>query len=288
MWITAAIFSAFFAGISSVLSKRGVKKIDSDVATAARTTVVFALAWAIALCTGAAKHLFTIGARSFVFLVLSGLATGASWLCYFKALSMGEASKVAAVDKSSVVFSVLFALLLFPEEREGLAGKLVCLAAIAVGTFAATDLRPGEKKRNCGWLFFALLSALFAAATSVLAKIGVEKVDSNLATAIRTSVVLLLSWLVVLGKGEGKGVKACRGREGIFLLLSGLATGASWIAYYYALRYGQVSVVVPIDKLSILVTVVFSVLALGERLSLKAWVGLALLTAGTVVMAVFP
>lgn len=287
LWVFAAVLSAVFAGITAILSKCGVKNVHSNVATAVRTSVVLVFAWIIVFITGAYKTLGGISVKSWVFLILSGLATGASWICYFKALSLGEVSRVAAVDKSSVVLSVIFAIIIFPDERTLWWAKLLCLAAIAVGTFFMTDIKRGENKGKFAWLIFAILSAVFAAATSILAKIGIENVDSNAATAIRTCVVLVLAWLIVLCKREVKYVKELRAREIIFLVLSGLATGASWLCYYYAIQQGQVSVVVPIDKLSILITVIFSLIIFKEKLSVKAWLGLAMLTAGTVFMAVF-
>ena len=287
MWIVAAVMSAAFAGITAILSKCGVKNVNSNVATAIRTSVVLVLAWAIVFATGAYRTLADISVKSWIFLVLSGLATGASWICYFRALSVGEVSKVAAVDKSSVIMSALFAMIVFPAERTRWWLKLICLAAIAVGTFLMTDIKRGDDKSKSVWLVFALLSAVFAAATSLLAKIGIENVDSNAATAIRTCVVFVLAWLIVFCRKETKFVKDLKGKEICFLILSGLATGASWICYYYALRYGQVSIVVPIDKLSILVTVIFSLVVFKEKPSVKAWIGLAILTAGTVLMAIF-
>lgn len=287
MWIVAAILSALFAGLTAVLSKCGIKHANSDVATAVRTSVVLVLAWAIVFITGAYTTLSQISGRSWLFLILSGLATGASWICYFRALSLGEVSKVAAVDKSSTVLSVLFAIILFADEREKWWLKLIFLALIAAGTFLMTDIKRGTEKKKLTWLAFALLSAVFAAATSLLAKIGIENVDSNAATAIRTCVVLVMAWLIVFCRRETKYVKQLRGREIVFLILSGLATGASWLCYYYAIQQGQVSIVVPIDRLSILVTVLFSLVVFKEKLSLKAWIGLALLTSGTVLMAVF-
>lgn len=287
MWIVAAVFSALFAGITAVLSKCGVKKTNSDVATAVRTSVVLVMAWGIVFITGAQKDIADVGARSWIFLVLSGLATGVSWMCYFKALSLGEVSKVAAVDKSSAVLTVLFAMIIFPDERNLWPLKLVFLAVIAAGTFLMTDIKRGTEKGRSGWLFFALLSAVFAAATSLLANAGLDGIDSNLATAVRTAVVLVVAWGIVLCRGEARAVKQTEGKELLFLVLSGLATGASWLCYYYAIQHGQVSVVVPIDKLSILVTVLFSLAVFKEKLSWKGWTGLALLTAGTVCMAVF-
>lgn len=287
MWIVAAILSAVFAGLTAILSKCGVKNANSDVATAVRTSVVLVMAWLIVFITGAYTTIADISAQSWIFLILSGLATGASWICYFKALSLGEVSKVAAVDKSSAVLSVLFAIIIFPDERNLWWLKLIFLAVIAAGTYLMTDIKRGEDKGRLTWLIFAVLSAVFAAATSLLANAGIEGVDSNLATAIRTVVVLIMAWLIVLCRGEGKFVRELKGREIIFLVLSGIATGASWLCYYYAIQQGQVSVVVPIDRLSILITVIFSLIVFKEKLSVKAWIGLALLTAGTVCMAVF-
>lgn len=287
MWIVAAILSAVFAGLTAILSKCGVKHANSDVATAARTSVVLVMAWLIVFITGTYTTIADISAQSWIFLILSGLATGASWICYFKALSLGEVSKVAAVDKSSAVLSVLFAIIIFPDESNLWWLKLIFLAVIAVGTYLMTDIKRGEDKGRLTWLIFAVLSAVFAAATSLLANAGIEGVDSNLATAIRTVVVLIMAWLIVLCRGEGKFVRELKGREIIFLVLSGIATGASWLCYYYAIQQGQVSVVVPIDRLSILITVIFSLIVFKEKLSVKAWIGLALLTAGTVCMAIF-
>ena len=287
MWVIASILSALFAGITAILSKCGVKDTNSDVATAVRTSVVLIFAWIIVLITGAYTTLPDISIRSWIFLILSGLATGASWICYFKALSLGEVSKVAAVDKSSVVLSVLFAIILFADEREVWWLKLIFLAIIAVGTYLMTDIKRGDGGEKLTWLIFALLSAVFAAATSILAKIGVENVDSNLGTAIRTCVVLVLAWLIVFGRKETKFVKEIKGKKVVFLVLSGITTGASWLCYYYAIQQGQVSVVVPIDKMSILITALFSLIVFKEKLSIKGWIGLLLFTVGTVCMAIF-
>lgn len=287
MWLLVAAMSAVFAALTAILSKCGIKNVNSDVATALRTSVVLIFAWIIVFATGVYKDIAAIDTKSLIFLVLSGLATGASWICYFKALSIGEVSKVAAVDKSSVVLSVLLAIIIFPQERGGWWIKLSCLVAIAVGTLLMTDIKRGEDKTRLGWLIFALLSAIFAAATSILAKIGIQNINSNLATAIRTCVVLVMAWLIVIARGELKTIKDVKAKDVVFLVLSGIATGASWLCYYYAIQKGQVSIVVPIDKLSILITVLFSLAVFKEKLSAKAWTGLGLLTAGTVLMAIF-
>lgn len=287
MWIVAAVFSAFFAGITAILSKCGIKNINSDVATAIRTSVVLVFAWAIVFVTGAYETLSEIDPRSLIFLVLSGIATGASWICYFKALSLGEVSKVAAVDKSSVIFSVLIAIAVFPAERRLWWVKLICLAAVGAGTWLMTEIKRSEEKTKTTWFFFALLSAIFAAITSVLSKLGMENVNSDCATAIRTGIVLIMAWLIVFAKKETGLVKEVNKKDLLFLVLSGISTGISWLCYFYAIQHGQISVVVPIDKLSIVITVVFSVIFLKEKASSKVWLGLGLLTAGTLCMAIF-
>lgn len=290
MWVAAAVLSAVFAGITAILSKCGVKNTPSNAATAVRTSVVLLFSWGIAFATGEYRGIAKIDAKSWTFLILSGAATGASWLCYFKALSVGDVSKVAAADKSSVVLSVLFAVLLFADERKNVVIKLCCLVPIGVGTLLMADIKTAFKKRENSqgksWLFFALLSAVFAAATSILAKAGIQNVNSNLATAIRTCIVFVFAWAIVVGKKEGRAVVSITKKDALFLVLSGIATGASWLCYYYAVQNGQISVVVPVDKLSILITVLFSAAVLKERLSKSAWIGLALLATGTVFMAV--
>ncbi len=287
MWLLAAVCSAVFAGITAILSKCGVKRANTDVATAIRTSVVLVFAWILVFATGAQRTICEIDGKSWLFLILSGIATGASWICYFKALSLGEVSKVAAVDKSSVVLSVLFAILLFPSERHRWQIKILCLAAIAVGVYLMTEIKRGDRGKSLRWFLFAALSAAFAAATSLLAKIGIENVNSNLATAIRTCVVLLTAWGIVAGRKEWKYVREIKGRELVFLFFSGVATGASWLCYYYAIQRGQVSVVVPIDKLSILLTIAFSRIVFREKLSKKAWCGAGILTLGVLCMALF-
>ena len=287
MWILTAAFSAFFAGITAILCKCGIKKTNSNIATAIRTSVVLLMAWLIVFITGAYVTITNISVRSWVFLILSGMATGASWICYFKALSLGEVSRVAAVDKSSTIFSVLFAIILFTEERDLWWLKLIFLALILIGTYLMTDIKHHEEKTKKTWFFFALLSAIFASLTSVLAKIGIENVDSNLATAIRTCIVFVFAWSIVFICKEAHFIKDVKPKELSFLVLSGITTGTSWLCYYYAIQNGKVSVVVPIDKLSILVTVIFSYIVFKEKLSLKASFGLILLVASTVCMAIF-
>lgn len=326
MWIVFACLSAVFANLTAILCKCGIKKTDSDVATALRTIVVLIFAWIMTFVVGSYKDIANVSAKSFLFLILSGLATGASWICYFKALSMADINKVVPIDKSSTVITVLFAIIIF-HETNNLWIKLAGTALIGVGVmltvekkdiksapatvtaaitadngsastetvlFDATDkgnLQPAsanvKTKRNVGWIVFAVLSAAFAAATAILTKIGIENVESNLATAIRTTVVLVAAWFLVIAKKKTHLIKGIDKKELLFISLSGISTGASWLCYYYAIAKGVVSVVVPIDKLSVLLTVAFSCIFLKEKLKLKSAVGLIIMTAGTLLMAIF-
>ena len=288
LWLAMAVLSAFFAGLTAILAKCGIQRTDSDVATAVRTLVVLAFSWIMVLVVGSLDTISAISARSLCFLVLSGLATGASWLCYFKALSLGDVNKVVPIDKSSTVLSVLFAIICFGETAH-LPVKLAGTALLTAGIFLMLERKPSAAVQHSGsrWAMYAVGSAVFAALTSILAKVGIAGVESNLGTAIRTCVVLAMAWLVVFVKGKQGEVRHIPRRELIFILLSGLATGASWLCYYYAIQNGLVSVVVPIDKLSLLITVAFSYLVFGERLSRKAGLGLALMTIGTIAMAVW-
>lgn len=284
-WILAAFASAFFAGITSILGKCGIKTTDSDVATALRTCIVLIFAWIMAAASGPLSAVANISARSWLFLILSGLATDGSWICYFKALSVGNVNKVVPVDKMSTVLAVLLAIVLFGE-TSNLAIKLVCTAAITVGTFMMIEKKQqtGEKESK-SWLAWAIGAAVFAALTSILAKIGIQGVESNLATAIRTCVVLIMAWVIVAMKGKLSQVPDVKRSELGFLTASGLATGASWLFYYYAIAMGQVSVVVQIDKLSLLVSVLFAYFVFKEKLSKKSALGLLLIVLGTAAMA---
>jgi len=287
VWLFMAVLSAVFAGLTSILAKCGIRKTDSDVATALRTVVVLAFSWIMVFVVGSAGTVWQIGAKSLVFLVLSGLATGASWICYFKALSIGDVNKVVPIDKSSTVLSVLLAILLFGETHN-LAVKLAGTFLLAVGIFMMIEKKDGgQEKESRLWLPYAAGSAVFAALTSVLAKIGITGVESNLGTAIRTGVVLLMAWGIVFLKGKQSLLKETDKRELLFIGLSGVATGASWLCYYYAIQNGIVSVVVPIDKLSILVSVAFSYLVFHEKLSRKSALGLCLMVCGTLAMAIW-
>lgn len=284
LWMMMAVLSAFFAGLTAILAKCGIKKTDSDVATALRTIVVLIFSWIMVFIVGSAGTITQIEPKSLVFLVLSGVATGASWICYFKALSMGDVNKVVPIDKSSTIWSVLLAILLF-QETNHLPMKLVGTALLAAGVYLMIEkknTKTTETKRL--WLPYAVASAIFAALTSILAKIGISGVESNLGTAIRTGVVLVMAWLIVFAKGKQSELKSLDGKELLFIVLSGIATGASWLCYYYAIQNGIVSVVVPIDKMSILVSVAFSYLVFHEKLGKKAFVGLLLMVCGTLVM----
>ena len=287
MWIIIAVLSALFAGLTSILAKCGIRKTDSDVATALRTIVVLLFSWIMVFIVGSVNTIAQITPKSLLFLILSGIATGASWICYFKALSVGDVNKVIPVDKSSTVLTVLLAIILFSETNH-LAVKLVGTVLLAVGIFMMIEKKKaGAKQTKVLWLPYAIGSAVFAALTSILAKVGIEGVESNLATAIRTGVVLVMAWLIVLIKGKQKQLKSLDKKELGFIALSGLATGGSWLCYYYAIQNGVVSVVVPIDKMSVVVTVIFSYFVFKEKLSRKAIIGLALMVIGTLAMAIW-
>ena len=288
-WVTAAFASAFFAGITSILAKCGIRHTDSDVATAIRTCVVLVFAWAMAGISGSIGAIGAIPAKAWLFLTLSGLATGGSWICYFKALSIGDVNKVVPVDKMSTVLAVLIAIVLFGETGN-LAVKLAGTAVITLGTFLMIEKKQSAgagRKQDRTWLAYALGAAVFAALTSVLAKIGIEGVESNLATAIRTCVVLVMAWAIVAAKGKLEQVARIDPRELAFLAASGIATGASWLLYYYAIAAGQVSVAVQIDKLSIVVSVLFARLAFNEKLSHRSAIGLFLIVLGTAALAIW-
>lgn len=286
MWLLMAVLSSIFAGLTAILAKCGIKHTDSDVATAVRTVVVLIFSWIMVFVVGSAGTISQIEPRSLLFLILSGLATGMSWICYFKALSMADINKVVPIDKSSTILTVLLAIAIFRETNH-LAVKLIGVALIGLGVFfmiEKKDTAATEQKK--GWYIYAVLSAVFAALTSILAKVGISGVESNLGTAIRTCVVLVMAWIIVFARGKHTQVKSIDRRELLFINLSGLATGASWLCYYYAIQNGVVSVVVPIDKLSIVVTIAFSYIFFGEKLKKRSAAGLGLMVAGTLLMAI--
>ena len=287
MWLLFAVGSAFFAGVTAILAKCGIQRTDSTVATAIRTIVVLIFAWIMVFVVGSQDQLRDIGQMTLLFLILSGLATGASWLCYFKALQLGDVNKVVPIDKSSTVLTILLAFLLLGEPIGLFQGIGVVL--IGAGTFLMIEKKPDASSgavQGKGWMLYAFGSAIFASLTAILGKIGIQGVESNLGTAVRTGVVLVMAWAMVLVTGRAKEVRQVPGRELAFICLSGIATGASWLCYYHALQDGPASVVAPIDKLSILVTVAFSYLVFRERLTRRSGLGLVLIVAGTLAMLI--
>ena len=285
MWVVFAFLSALFAGLTTILAKCGIRRTDSTVATAVRTGVVLITAFIMTLIVGSTSGITEISGRSWLFLVLSGLATGASWLCYFRALQLGDVNKVVPIDKSSTVLSIILAAV-FLREPVSVIGW-VCVAAIAVGTYMMIEKKEHTEEKSRRWLVYAVLSAVFAAVTSILGKVGIENVESNLGTTVRTAVVLVAAWAMVLVTGKGKQVRRIPKKELMFICLSGLATGGSWLCYYKALHDGLASVVVPIDKLSILVTVAFSYIVFREKLTIRSSIGLLFIVAGTLGLIFF-
>ena len=281
MWILYAFGSALFAGATSILAKIGIEDVDSHVATALRTIVVLIFSWLMVFIVGSQSQLVDISIKSYIFLILSGIATGASWLCYFKALQLGDVNKVVPIDKSSTILTMVLAFIFLKEDIN--VSMVIGMIAIGLGTYLMIQKKEEEQKevKNKAWLIYAVLSAVCASLTSILAKIGIENVESNLGTAIRTIVVLMMAWLIVFLQKKHGQVKKISKKSLLFIGLSGIATGASWLCYYKALHDGLASIVVPIDKLSILVTVAFAYIFLKEKLSKKSAAGLILITVGT-------
>lgn len=290
MWVLYAFGSAFFAGLTSILAKCGIKKADSNVATAIRTIVVLIFSWIMVFVVGAQGQIMDVSEKTWIFLIFSGIATGASWLCYFRALQIGDVNRVVPIDKSSTILTIILAFIFFREEISAL--KLVCVVLITIGTYmmiTKKEISQDEQDKTKGyhgWLFYAVLSAVFASLTSILGKVGIEEINSNLGTAIRTAVVLIMAWIVVFVTGKQHTIKHIEKNELGFICLSGLATGSSWLCYYKALQDGLASVIVPIDKLSIVVTIAFSYIVFKERLTIKSFAGLVLIIAGTLLMLV--
>ena len=281
MWIVFAFGAALFAGLTSILAKCGIKNTDSNVATALRTIVVLIFSWIMVFISGNQSTLTSINTKTLVFLILSGIATGASWLCYFKALQIGDVNKVTPIDKSSTILTMIMAFILLGEEITLI--KAIAMVLIGIGTYLMITKKENVKveKKNNAWLIYALGSAIFASLTSILGKIGIEGIDSTLGTAIRTIVVLIMAWIVVFVTKKQNTIRNIDKSSWIFLFLSGLATGGSWLCYYRALQTGPASVVVPIDKLSILVTIAFSYIVFKEKLNKKSALGLLLIVMGT-------
>jgi len=286
MWILFAFGSAIFAGITAILAKIGIKNTDSNLATAIRTIVILVFSWLMVFIVGSQNTISEISTKTLIFLVLSGLATGASWLCYFKALQLGDVNKVTPIDKSSTVLTMILAFIILGESITLL--KVVAMVIIFIGTYMMIERKKTEEKavKNNKWLVFACGSAIFASLTAILGKIGIQGVESNLGTAIRTIVVLIMAWIVVfLTKKQGD-IKKIDKKSWKFICLSGVTTGISWLCYYRALQDGQASIVVPIDKLSILITIIFSYMFLKEKLNKKSLIGLILIVVGTLSLLV--
>ena len=286
MWVLFAFASAFFAGVTSILAKIGVKDVDSHVATAIRTIIVLIFSWIMVFIIGSQSTIVNIDGKTFLFLILSGLSTGGSWLCYFKALQLGDVNKVVPIDKSSTILTMILAFIFLNEKIT--INMVIGIIGIAIGTYLMIQKKEKAEKivKGKAWLIYALLSALFASLTSILGKVGIENVESNLGTAIRTIVVLVMAWIIVFATKKQRDVNKIDKRSLIFLILSGVATGASWLCYYKALQDGLASIVVPIDKLSILVTVLFAYIFLKEKLSKKSLLGLILIVVGTLLLLV--
>jgi len=284
VWIILAFGSALFAGITAILAKVGVKKTDSMLATAIRTIIILIFSWLMVFIAGSWTSIHTIDAKSFIFLILSGLATGASWLCYFKALQLGDVNKVTPIDKFSTVLTMIFAFIILGESITF--AKFIGMTAIGVGTYMMLDIKKTQQQKITGyaWLIYAVLSAVFASLTAILAKIGIAGVESNLGTAIRTVVVLIMAWLMVFVTGKQGEIRKIDRKSWVFLCLSGITTGLSWLCYFKALQDGEASIVVPIDKLSITITVAFSYFFLKEKLTVKTFLGLVFIVAGTMVL----
>lgn len=286
MWVLFAFASAFFAGVTSILAKIGVKDVDSHVATAIRTIIVLIFSWIMVFIIGSQSTIVNIDGKTFLFLILSGLSTGGSWLCYFKALQLGDVNKVVPIDKSSTILTMILAFIFLNEKIT--INMVIGMIGIAIGTYLMIQKKEKSEKivKRKAWLIYALLSALFASLTSILGKVGIENVESNLGTAIRTIVVLVMAWIIVFATKKQRDIKKIDKRSLIFLILSGVATGASWLYYYKALQDGLASIVVSIDKLSILVTVLFAYIFLKEKLSKKSLLGLILIVVGTLLLLV--
>ena len=286
MWVLFAFASAFFAGVTSILAKIGVKDVDSHVGTAIRTIIVLIFSWIMVFIIGSQSTIVNIDGKTFLFLILSGLSTGGSWLCYFKALQLGDVNKVVPIDKSSTILTMILAFIFLNEKIT--INMVIGMIGIVIGTYLMIQKKEKSEKivKRKAWLIYALLSALFASLTSILGKVGIENVESNLGTAIRTIVVLVMAWIIVFATKKQRDIKKIDKRSLIFLILPGVATGASWLCYYKALQDGLASIVVPIDKLSILVTVLFAYIFLKEKLSKKSLLGLILIVVGTLLLLV--
>jgi len=288
LWFLYAIGAAIFAGLTTVLAKIGVKEVDSHLATAIRTMVVIVFSWGIVFFVGSQDGIRHIGGVTWVFLILSGLATGGAWLCRFRALKLGNVNKVTPITKTSTILTMILAFI-FLREPLGLV-TVIGMIMMGTGTWLMLELKKGAAAENSsgkGWLFYAALSAIFASLVAILGSVGVADMDANLWTAIRTVVVAVLSWVMVYTTGGPKGIKNINTKSWVFLVLSGVATGMSWIFFYHALQIGNASLVVPIDQLSILITMGFAGWFLGEKFSRQSLIGLALLATGILLPAIW-
>lgn len=286
MWIIMSLMSAFFAGITSILAKCGIRKTGSNVAMAIRTIIILIFSLLIVIISGAFDSFYNITSRSLIFLLLSGVVTGLSWIFYFKALSIGDLNKVVVIDKSSIVLSILFAIVLF-KETDKLLIKLIGIVFILIGTIIMIERKQMNRdKKNNIYIIYAIISAFFASLTSILGKIGINNIDSNFGTLIRTFVILIISWIIIFSTKEYKNIHKIDKRELTFISLSGISTGASWLCYYYAIKNGIVSLVIPIDKLSIVVSIVFSCIFLKEKLNKLSFIGLIFIVFGTIIMTI--
>jgi bacterial/archaeal transporter family protein len=288
MSIILALLAALFASFTAILAKIGIEDVDSNLATAVRTIVVVIMAYLMVVITGQTGNIMAVSAKSFIFLVLSGLTTGLSWLAFFKAIQIGDVSKVVPIDKASVVLTILLSFLVLrePATMPVVAGGVI----ISIGTFVliGKDKKKKTQRKKVfntkSYIFLAIMSAVFAALTNILAKIGIEDVDSNVATFIRTVVIILFAWGIVFFQGTVKELKKISKKSYIFLILSGAATGFSWLCYFAALAIGKVSIVNPIDKFSVVLTMILSFIILKEKPTKSTVTGAVLITIGTALL----
>lgn len=285
-YISFAFLSAFFAALTSVLAKYGMKKVNSNLATALRTIVVLVFSWLMVfLTTDITREFSRLTDRSLLYLILSGLTTGASWLCYFHALKIGNVNVVVPIDKSSIVFTIVLSSVILKEHFGLFSG--ICTLLIAMGTLLMIEKRSSKSSaRKRSAILYAFSGAVFAALTSILGKMGIDGISSNFASAIRTCIVLIMAWVVVFISKDYKKFNSLDTKSSIFIILSGIATGASWLCYYRALSLGPASHVAPIDKLSIVLTVILSYIFFREKLSWKSFTGLFLIVIGTLLLLI--
>lgn len=282
MWIINAFLSAIFAGMTSILSKMGLEDISSHYVTALRTSVVLVFTWVMYYVTGSSMQ--GINSYNFMFIVLSGFATGASWLCYYRALSLADVSQVVPIDKLSTFLTMIFAFVIFHEEVTWV--KVVCIFMMFIGTYLMQKRPQKELNHDKRWLIYAFLSAIFASLTAILAKIGIENVDSQTVTALRTIVVVIMAWIVVFVTKSYSPIALLNKKQLKAIFFSALATGLSWLCYFAALKEGPASIVVPIDKLSIVISILFAYFVLNEKQSIKTILGLICIVISTLLLLI--